>query len=227
MRLFFRLLCRTSLSAVLLLCAYVPASAQTASTASGSRDAASVRNVLVVGDSLSAEYGLRRGSGWVPLMAQRMTEQYPNYRLINASISGDTTSGGVSRIGPLLEQHKPAIVIIELGGNDALRGLALDMTENNLTAMAEQARKAGARVMIVGMQIPPNYGRAYADRFQGLFATVAKAQNATFVPFLLEGMATRREWFQADGIHPNEAAQPTLRDNVWPVLEPMLNKQTG
>nr|WP_242697283.1 arylesterase [Bordetella petrii] len=196
------------------------AHAQTPAPAPGS----AARTVLVVGDSLSAEYGLARGTGWVPLLAKRMSEQYPNYRVVNASISGDTTSGGVSRLPALLERHHPAIVVLELGPNDALRGLSLKMTEQNLRDMARQSRQAGAQVLIVGMQIPPNYGRDYTQRFAAVFPAVAKAEQAGLVPFLMDGMATDRALFQADGIHPNEQAQPLLLDNVWAALRPMLKK---
>jgi len=194
------------------------AHAQTAAQAPGS----AARTLLVVGDSLSAEYGLARGTGWVPLLARRMSEQYPTYQIVNASISGDTTSGGVARLPPLLERHKPAIVVLELGSNDALRGLSLKMTEQNLREMAQRSRQAGARVLIVGMQIPPNYGRDYAQRFAGVFPAVAQAEDASLVPFLMDGMATDRAMFQADGIHPNEQAQPALLENVWAALRPIL-----
>lgn len=196
-----------------------PAHAQTAAPAQGS----SPRTVLVVGDSLSAEYGIKRGTGWVPLLSARVSEQYPKFQVINASISGDTTSGGVARLPALLRQHAPAVVVLELGANDALRGLPLNMTEQNLRTMAQAARKADADVLIVGMQIPPNYGRDYAQRFAAVFNKVAKDENARLVPFLMEGIATNRAMFQADGIHPNEDAQPQLLDNVWPALRPLLN----
>jgi len=194
------------------------AHAQTAVPPAGS----AARTLLVVGDSLSAEYGLARGTGWVPLLARRMSEQYPNYQVVNASISGDTTSGGVARLPALLQRHQPAIVVLELGSNDALRGLSLQMTEQNLRDMAQRSRQAGARVLIVGMQIPPNYGRDYTQRFAAVFPAVAKAEQAELVPFLMDGMATDRAMFQADGIHPNEQAQPALLDNVWAALRPML-----
>lgn len=199
--------------------AAAPAHAQTTASAQGS----SPRTVLVVGDSLSAEYGIKRGTGWVPLLSARISEQYPKFQVVNASISGDTTSGGVARLPALLRQHAPAVVVLELGANDALRGLPLNMTEQNLRAMAQAARKADADVLIVGMQIPPNYGRDYAQRFASVFPKVAKDENARLVPFLMEGIATNRAMFQADGIHPNEDAQPQLLDNVWPTLRPMLN----
>lgn len=194
------------------------AHAQTGPDATGS----ATRTVLVVGDSLSSEYGLERGTGWVALLARRLAEQYPNYRVVNASISGDTTSGGLTRLPSLLKQHAPAIVVLELGSNDALRGLSLDMTEKNLRAMAQQSSQAGGRVLLVGMQIPPNYGRQYTERFMQVYASVAKTESAPLVPFLMEGIATDRAKFQADGIHPNESAQPQLLENVWPVLQPLL-----
>jgi len=176
--------------------------------------------VLVVGDSLSAEYGLQRGSGWVALLQQRLTREKAGVEVVNASVSGDTTSGGRSRLPALLTQHKPGIVILELGGNDALRGLPLTMTQANLGAMS-----AGARVLIVGMQVPPNYGQKYAQDFAGLFASVAKAEGAALVPFLLAGIADgpqAEQLFQNDRIHPNAQAQPRMLDNVWPALKPLL-----
>jgi len=181
--------------------------------------------VLVLGDSLSAEYGLRRGTGWVALLESRLQAQGIAARLVNASISGDTTSGGRSRLPALLQQHRPAVVVLELGGNDALRGLPLEMTQRNLDAMAQAAREAGARVLLVGMQMPPNYGADYAKRFADLFEQVAKAQQAALVPFLLKGVADAPDplqWFQADRIHPNEAAQRRMLDNVWPELRKLL-----
>ncbi len=199
--------------------AAAPAHAQTAAVPQSSTP----RTVLVVGDSLSAEYGIKRGTGWVPLLSARISEQYPKFQVVNASISGDTTSGGVARLPALLRQHAPAVVVLELGANDALRGLPLNMTEQNLRTMTQAARKADADVLIVGMQIPPNYGRDYAQRFAAVFSNVAKNENARLVPFLMEGIATNRAMFQADGIHPNEDAQPQLLDNVWPALRPMLN----
>lgn len=205
---------------VLTLLAATAAYAQTASAAAGST---SGKTILVVGDSLSAEYGIARGTGWVPLLGRRLAQEYPGWTVINASISGDTSSGGLTRLPALLRQHRPAIVILELGSNDALRGLPLAMTQQNLTAMARQARQAGAAVLLVGMQIPPNYGRAYTDQFRDLFGKVAKAENTGLVPFLMEGIATDRALFQPDGIHPNEQGQPRLLDNVWAGLKPMLN----
>ncbi|CAM3706933.1 Esterase TesA [Bordetella tumulicola] len=180
------------------------------------------QTLLVVGDSLSAEYGLKRGSGWVDLLAKRLSEQYPNFQVANASISGDTTSGGMARLPALLERHHPDIVVIELGSNDALRGLSLQMTEKNLRGMTQRAQQAGAQVLVVGMQIPPNYGRDYTQRFAAVFPAVAKSENAQLVPFFMDGIAADRDQFQADGIHPNEQAQPALLNNVWAALRPIL-----
>jgi acyl-CoA thioesterase-1 len=183
------------------------------------------RMILVVGDSLSAEYGLKRGSGWVALMAQRLGREHPGETVVNASISGDTTAGGLARLPALLAQHKPGLVILELGGNDALRGLPLEATRQNLVEMARLAKAAGARVMIIGMQLPPNYGRSYGERFASLFADVAHAEGTALVPFMLKGVADgpRAEaMFQADRIHPLASAHPIILGNIWPVLEPLL-----
>jgi acyl-CoA thioesterase-1 len=183
------------------------------------------RTLLVVGDSLSAEYGIPRGSGWVALLQQRIAAQGLRWEVVNASISGDTTSGGRTRLPALLRQHAPDLVIIELGGNDALRGLPLSMTEANLVAMTRAAQAAGARVLITGMQVPPNYGRRYAEDFAALFGKVARSEAAALVPFLLAGFADAPDaerWFQPDRIHPVAAAHPRMLDNVWPVLRPLL-----
>ena len=215
-----------SLMIVWTTSAAAPALAQTAAKAAGSAGATATPPVLLVlGDSLSAEYGITRGTGWVPLLDKRLKERKIDYRVVNASISGDTTSGGVSRLPALLTQHKPKIVIVELGSNDALRGLALNMTETNLRKIVSSAQQAGAKVLVVGMQIPPNYGRDYTQRFQQLFGKVATEQKAALVPFLLEGIADKPELFQADRLHPVSAAQPTLLDNVWPSLEPLLRQR--
>lgn len=183
------------------------------------------KTLLVVGDSLSAEYGLKRGSGWAALLQARLSSQKLPVQVVNASISGDTTAGGRSRLPALLARHKPSHVVIELGGNDALRGLALNTTEANLTAMADAATQAGARVTLVGMQVPPNYGAAYGKAFTQLFARVAQTHQAALVPFLLAGVADvpdAAQWFQADRIHPNEQAHPLMLDNVWSVLRTQL-----
>jgi acyl-CoA thioesterase-1 len=181
--------------------------------------------VLVLGDSLSAEYGLSRGTGWVALLDKKLAEEKIAARVVNASISGDTTSGGRSRLAALLAQHQPAVVVIELGGNDALRGLPLELTADNLTAMTQAAQKAGAKVLLVGMQVPPNYGADYGRRFSGVFVDVAKANKAAVVPFMLKGVADGPDatrMFQADRIHPTQEAHPIILANVWPELRKLL-----
>ena len=183
--------------------------------------AARQRTILVVGDSLSAEYGLARHTGWVALLQKQLTQSHPDATVVNASISGETTSGGRARLPALLQQHRPAHVILELGGNDALRGLSLTMTRDNLFAMAKAARDAGAKVLLLGMQMPPNYGADLTRQFAALYPDVAKATGAALVPFFLKGVGDDPDptrWFQADRIHPNEAAQPRLLANVWPQL---------
>ena len=181
--------------------------------------------ILVVGDSMSAEYGIARGSGWVALLEQRLAAEKHQLQVVNASISGDTTAGGRARLPALLKTHEPAVVVIELGGNDALRGLSLPMTEANLAAMTRAAQEAGARVLLVGMQVPPNYGRAYSEQFEALFAQVAQAHQTGLVPFLLAGVADgprAAELFQSDRIHPTAEAHPIMLDNIWPGLKPLL-----
>jgi len=183
------------------------------------------RTILVVGDSLSAEYGLRRGTGWVALLERKLASESVVARVVNASISGDTTSGGQSRLGSLLKLHQPTHVVIELGGNDALRGLPLQMTQDNLDKMTRASQDAGARVLLVGMQVPPNYGTDYARRFEALFATVARDRKAALVPFLLKDVADipdATRLFQADRIHPREEAHPIMLANVWPELRKLL-----
>jgi acyl-CoA thioesterase I len=183
--------------------------------------------VLVVGDSLSAEYGIARGSGWVALLDAKLKKEKIAAKVVNASISGDTTSGGRSRLPALLKQHRPTHVLIELGGNDALRGLPLAMTEANLAEMTQASQKAGAQALLLGMQMPPNYGRAYGEAFAGLFAKVAKAHRAAVVPFFLKGVADGADplkLFQPDRIHPVAEAHPIMLNNVWPVLQPLLPK---
>lgn len=187
--------------------------------------AASPAPILVLGDSISAEYGLARGTGWVALLERKLAAEKINRPVINASISGDTTSGGRSRLAALLAQHQPGVVIIELGGNDALRGLPLSMTTDNLGWMTQAAQKAGAKVLLLGMQVPPNYGADYGRRFAGMFTSVAQAHQAAVVPFLLKGVADGPDalkLFQPDRIHPVQAAHPTLLGNVWPELKKLL-----
>ena len=183
--------------------------------------------IVVLGDSLSAEYGLARGSGWVALLENRLQKEGLPGRVINASISGDTTSGGRSRLPALLQQHRPTHLIIELGGNDALRGLPLSQTRANLEAMVDAAQAAGAKVLLVGMQVPPNYGRQYTQDFAETFVQVARQRKVALVPFLLKGVADSPqadELFQADRIHPREAAHPIMLDNIWPTLRKLLTK---
>ncbi len=193
------------------------------STDAGALDQAP-ETLLIVGDSLSSEYGIRRGTGWVQLLRDKLSQSNKvPVTIINASISGDTTSSGLTRLPTLLTQHEPSIVLIELGGNDALRGLALDMTRANLDKMIDLSHAAGAEVIVAGMQIPPNYGPAYTKQFKDLFPDVAQENNAALIPFFLAGLEMDRSLFIEDGIHPAEHAQQILLDNVWPVLEPLLN----
>ena len=182
----------------------------------------SAPGLLVLGDSISAEYGLQRDTGWVRLLDARLKEQHFPYTVVNASISGETTSGGLARIDELLKRIKPAIVIVELGGNDALRGLDLATTQKNLDAIVTRSQAAHAAILIVGMQIPPNYGKAYGDRFAAIFTTTAKAHKTALTPFFFAGFADRLDLFQPDRIHPTAEAQQRLLDNVWPDLKPLL-----
>ena len=187
--------------------------------------AAGPPKMLVLGDSLSAEYGLARGTGWVALLEKKLQAEKIAAPVVNASISGDTTAGGRARLAALLKTHQPGVVVIELGSNDALRGLSLPMTEANLVAMAQAAQKADAKVLLVGMQMPPNYGAAYGKQFSELFAKVAKAEKAALVPFMLKGVADGADptaLFQADRIHPTAAAHPTILANIWPELQKLL-----
>lgn len=182
--------------------------------------------ILVVGDSLSAEYGIRRGSGWVALLEQRLKENgKAHWHIANASISGDTTSGGLSRLPDALARTKPKVVILELGSNDALRGFNLDSSRNNLREMIHLSRQAGAQVLLVGMMLPPNYGRKYTQQFHQLYEDLAHEEKVALVPFLLDGIATDPSMFQDDRLHPNEKAQPILLDNVWAALRPLLSAQ--
>ncbi|BEU96452.1 arylesterase [Acidovorax sp. DW039] len=181
--------------------------------------------ILVLGDSLSAEYGLARGTGWVALLEKQLAADRIEAKVVNASVSGETTSGGRSRITALLKAHQPTHVVIELGGNDALRGLPLQNTQDNLNFMAQAAQDAGAKVLLVGMQVPPNYGTDYATKFAGVFETVAKARKAAVVPFFLKGVADGPDptrMFQPDRIHPKAEAHPQMLANVWPELKKLL-----
>jgi acyl-CoA thioesterase-1 len=177
--------------------------------------------ILVFGDSLSAAYGLPQSAGWVALLGERLKQRKSNYTVANASISGETSAGGAARIAKALATSTPSIVVVELGANDGLRGLPLDQMKKNLTAIVQAAKREGARVVLVGMQLPPNYGVPYVNQFRATYAEVARDERVALVPFLLEGLDTR-EQFQADNIHPTAAAQPILLENVWRKLAAML-----
>jgi acyl-CoA thioesterase-1 len=179
--------------------------------------------VLVLGDSLSAAYNIPVEQGWVMLLADALSEHNPAYQVVNASISGETTAGGRARLAALLDQHQPDWVIIELGGNDGLRGFPLQFTENNLSEMVNQAQAADAKVLLLGMQLPPNYGVAYTEAFTEIFERVATDNEVLLVPFFLDGVGGDDSLMQADGIHPNAEAQPIMKAHVWQVLAPELN----
>jgi len=181
--------------------------------------------VLVYGDSLSAAYGMPERRGWVALLEERLKRERPDYSVVNASISGETTAGGLARIGKVLEREKPAIVILELGANDGLRGLPVAAMKKNLDGIIEQAKKTRARVLLVGMRMPPNYGEQYTRAFERTFAELAKSHRTAFLPFLLEGFGEKPELFQADRIHPSETAQAEVLKNVWTALRPLLRKK--
>ncbi|SOZ34649.1 multifunctional acyl-CoA thioesterase I and protease I and lysophospholipase L1 [Cupriavidus neocaledonicus] len=178
--------------------------------------------LLVLGDSLSAEYGIARGAGWVTLLQDRLRQERFDYSVVNASISGETTIGGKTRLPELLSRHRPAVVVIELGANDALRGLPLHTTEANLRNLVTTAQQAGASVLLIGMRIPPNYGQDYTEKFVSLYPRLAGEYKVRLVPFFLDQVIARQDWFQPDRIHPTAAAQPALLDTVWPQLKPLL-----
>jgi len=187
----------------------------------------SAATILIYGDSISAGYGLPRDQGWVDLLRARLDrEQSGDYKVINASVTGETTVGGKARINADLNRHQPQLVIIELGGNDGLRGTRIDTISENLAAMIAECRKHDTRVLLVGMRVPPNYGSDYEEKFRALFGSVAKAQRVALVPFLFEGFAADRGLFQSDGIHPTTAAQEKMLANVWPHLRPLLEART-
>ena len=184
--------------------------------------------VLIVGDSLSAEYGLTRGTGWVNLMSQQAAKESVKIKVVNASISGDTSSGGVSRLPQLLTVHKPQLLVVELGGNDALRGLSMSMTQQNLITMAREGKKSGAKVLIVGMQVPPNYGANYTQQMAQTYQKVSQETGAELNNHFLKGIADDPDplrWFQSDRIHPNEGAQSLMMKNIWPQMKKMLASQ--
>ncbi|KVO38042.1 arylesterase [Burkholderia ubonensis] len=183
--------------------------------------------IVVLGDSLSAEYGLPRDTGWVALLRQRLATERIDYSVANASVSGDTTSGGRARLPAVLARLKPAIVVVELGANDALRGVPLATTERNLREIVADAQRARAKVVLVGMFVPPNYGPDYTQKFHGIYTRLSKDLGVPLVPFLLAGIENRPDMFQADQIHPTRQAQGVLLDNVWPSLKPLLGKPRG
>lgn len=178
--------------------------------------------LLVVGDSLSAGYGIELRAGWVSLLQERLRQQGYLHRVVNASISGDTTAGGRARLSDLLKRERPQVMILELGGNDGLRGLSLVETRANLNAMIQAAKASGARVLLTGIHIPPNYGPDYSKKFHAIYQDLARSQQVTLLPFLLEGVALNPEFMQADGLHPHANAQPRILENVWPHLKPLL-----
>ena len=201
------------------------AAALTGGLAAAPASADATHEIVVVGDSVSAEYGLARGSGWVALLGQRLAAEKSPWTVDNASISGDTTSGGLARLPAVLRQRHPKIVVIELGGNDALRGTSMSETRKNLDAMATLAASAGARVVIAGMMVPPNFGHKYQAEFAQMYAEVAAVHHAALVPFIFAGIADRPDaddWVQADRIHPLAKAHPIILDNVWAQLKPLL-----
>jgi acyl-CoA thioesterase-1 len=183
--------------------------------------------VLVLGDSLSAGYGLASGEGWVTLMAQRMTAQKLSYTVVNASISGDTSAGGLSRLDASLDQSHPAVLLLELGANDGLRGLPLTALRRNLETIITRAQARGVRVVLIGMHLPPNYGESYTAQFHRIYIDLAARHHLPFVPFLLDGVALNPALMQADGLHPTAAAQPRLLDTVWRTLGPLLRQNAG
>lgn len=179
--------------------------------------------ILIVGDSLSAGYGMELSQSWPSLLQSHLDDEGQKYRVVNASITGETTQGGLNRLPRLLGRHEPVLVIIELGGNDGLRGLSLQVTRNNLTGMIEQSIQAGARVLLAGIQLPPNYGSFYTDQFRNMYSELADEHETLLVPFFMEGVALNSALMQSDGIHPNARAQPRLLQNVLDVLEPELS----
>ena len=183
---------------------------------------AAQKTVLVLGDSLSAGYGLEKGTGWVDLLGKRLKKDYPEITIVNASISGDTSSGGRARVPALLKRYAPTVVVIELGANDGLRGFPVKSIYDNLLAMVEMVKKQKGTVLLLGMQITPNYGQAYTRDFAGVYSALAKKGKVSLVPFFLKGVAERDDLFQSDNIHPVAEAQPVMLDNVWPFLEPLL-----
>jgi len=194
---------------------------------SGAAAPAAAKVILVFGDSLSAGYGLPVEQGWVNLLANRLRTEGYGFQVVNASVSGETTTGGLARLQRALDKHQPAIVILELGANDGLRGLPLSTTRSNLEAMVAIAARSPRRVLLLGMRMPPNYGERYTEGYTAAFATAARHQRVTLLPFFLEGVAGNSRLIQPDGLHPNEQGQPLLLDNVWTGLQPLLRAKGG
>ena len=178
--------------------------------------------ILILGDSLSAGFGMNADDSWVHLLEIRLQERGHSYRILNSSISGDTTQGGLARLPRLLDRYQPEVVIIELGGNDGLRGIDPDVTRKNMTLMIQQSQQKGASVLLAGIKLPPNYGAAYLEQFESIYADLANEYGTLLVPFFMDGVVFTPGLLQADGIHPNEKGQPVLLDNIWRVLEPAL-----
>ena len=202
-------------------------SGETRVPATSSPAAAREPLILILGDSLSAAYGIDHNDGWVKLLEERLREKALPHRIINASISGETTAGGRARLPRLLAEHRPRLVLLELGANDGLRGFGFGVLRDNLTAMVRQAHAAGSQVLIAGLRLPPNYGAAYTDGFQAVFREVATAEQVPLIPDFLAGVPEDRKLMQADDLHPNAMAQPLILENVWPSLEAMLISDTG
>jgi acyl-CoA thioesterase-1 len=189
--------------------------------------AAAEKSILIFGDSLSAAYGLARERGWVALLEERLKRERPDYSVVNASVSGETSAGGRARIAEALARHRPAVVVLELGGNDGLRGLPAEQMKANLGAIIERSRAAGARVLLVGVRMPPNYGPEYTQAFESAFTELAKRYRVALLPSILEGFGEKRELFQPDGIHPTAQAQPLIVERVWPALRPLLKESSA
>ena len=185
---------------------------------------AASNSILIYGDSLSASYGIPQQQGWVSLLQQRLEDQHFPYKVINASVSGETSSGGLSRLSATLDEHQPSIVILELGANDGLRGLPLSVMKDNLAQMIEQSKRSGAKVLLIGMKIPPNYGLKYSQSFKQKYQQLSQELKVPRVPFMLQGMENRPELIQDDGLHPNVQGQPIILENIWPQLKLILKK---
>jgi len=186
--------------------------------------AQAAQNIVIFGDSLSAAYGIQSNKGWVALLESKLKQQNSEYKVINASISGETTSGGLTRFDQMLKTHQPEIVVIELGANDGLRGLSLNEMQSNLNSMITKSKAKNATLMLLGIKIPPNYGIQYAQKFSAIYATLAQKYDLNLVPFFLDGVAGNRKLIQDDGLHPNAVAQAKLLENIWPKLEELLKK---